>query len=254
MISLASTEMARFLARRLVRVILLLAVAGIVLAAVIVFFQSSPSEPDRFELESLPEVFMGTGVPIILMAWLFGASFVGAEWQRGTMTTALTWEPRRIRLFVAKLVATVVTTLILAVVLQTLLGLALTPAAALRGSTAGIGGSWSAEAVGAVLRGATVAAVGAAIAFSIAMAGRNTGAALGIGFAYGAIAEPFLRAWKPQWAPWLFSDNAARFISAEEIGFPPVARTTTESALLIIVYALLLAALSAALFRRRDVT
>ena len=254
MIALVSSEMARFMSRRLVRVVLLLALAGIVLAAVIVFFQSSPADPDRFELEALPEIFMGTGVVIILIAWLFGASFVGADWQKGTMTTALTWEPRRIRLFVAKLVATIVMTVILAAVLQALLGLALTPAAALRGSTAGIGGSWFVEVVGSVLRGATVAAVGAAIAFSVAMAGRNTGAALGIGFAYGAIAEPFLRAWKPQWAPWLFSDNAARFISAEEIGFPPVARTTSESAVLIIIYALLLAAISAALFRRRDVT
>ena len=227
MIALVSSEMARFMSRRLVRVVLLLALAGIVLAAVIVFFQSSPADPDRFELEALPEIFMGTGVVIILIAWLFGASFVGADWQKGTMTTA---------------------------VLQALLGLALTPAAALRGSTAGIGGSWFVEVVGSVLRGATVAAVGAAIAFSVAMAGRNTGAALGIGFAYGAIAEPFLRAWKPQWAPWLFSDNAARFISAEEIGFPPVARTTSESAVLIIIYALLLATISAALFKRRDVT
>ena len=254
MITLIFSEMARLLARRLVRVVLLLTLAGIVLAAVIVFFRSSPSSPDRFELEALPEVFMGTGVPIILIAWLFGASFVGAEWQRGTMTTALTWEPRRVRLFVAKLVATVVTTLILAVVLQTLLGLALTPAAALRGSTAGIGGPWFAEVAGAVLRGAAVATVGAAIAFSIAMAGRNTGAALGVGFAYGAIAEPFLRAWKPEWAPWLFSDNAARFISAQEIGFPPMARTTLEAALLITVYALILAVLAAASFKRRDVT
>jgi hypothetical protein len=254
MIVLIYSEMARFLARRLVRVVLLLAFAGIVLAAVIVFFQSSPTSSDRFELVGLPEIFMATGVPIILIAWLFGASFVGAEWQRGTMTTALTWEPRRIRLFVAKLVATVVMTLVLAVVLQALLGLALTPAAALRGSTAGLGGSWFAEAAGAVLRGAIVAAVGAAIAFSIAMAGRNTGAALGIGFAYGAIAEQFLRAWKPQWAPWLFSDNAARFITAEEIGFPPLARTTTEAALLIIIYALIFAVASAALFKRRDVT
>jgi hypothetical protein len=252
--ALFSSELTRFLARRLIRVVLLLAFAGIVLAAVIVFVQSSPSDPDRFELESLPEIFMGTSVPIILIAWLFGASFVGAEWQKGTMTTALTWEPRRIRLFVAKLLATVVAAIIVAILLQALLGLALTPVAALRGSTAGIDASWFADAAGAVLRGAVVAAVGAAIAFSIAMAGRNTGAALGIGFAYGAIAEAFLRAWKPQWAPWLFSDNAARFITAEEVGFPPIGRTTAESAILITIYALLFAVAAAAFFKRRDVT
>jgi ABC-2 type transport system permease protein len=254
-IRLVATEANRLLSRRLVRVFCLLATLAILLAGFIVFFRSSATIPEkRFDLGELPGILMGTGVPLILIAWVFGASFAGAEWQKGTMTTALTWEPRRLRLFVAKIAATVLSVIAIFVVLQALLGLALTPAGIWRGSSEGIDGAWLVEVIGALLRGAAVAAVGAAIAFAIAMAGRNTGAALGFGFAYGAIAEEFLRAWKPHWAPWLFKDNAARFISAQDVGFPPVDRTTAEAGLLLAVYAVIFAIVSALLFRRGDVT
>lgn len=255
MIPVTTSELARFFSRRLVRVVLLLGTAGILVAGIIVFFRSSATSPARsFDLEELPGILMATGVPLILIAWMFGASFAGAEWQKGTMTTALTWEPRRPRLFVAKIVATATAVVLIFVIQQVLLGLALTPAGLFRGSTQGIDGAWFLETAGAIGRGAIVAAVGAAIAFSVAMAGRNTGAALGFGFVYGAIAEEFLRAWKPHWAPWLFKDNAARFISAREIGFPPVDRTTAEAGLLLIAYALIFAIVSVAFFKRRDVT
>jgi hypothetical protein len=255
MIPLTTGELARFFSRRLIRVVLLIAVAGILVAGIIVFFRSSATSPTRsFDFAEVPDILMATGVPLILIAWMFGASFAGAEWQKGTMTTALTWEPRRPRLFVAKIVATLTGVALVFVILQVLLGLALAPAGVFRGSTEGIDAAWLIGTAGAIGRGAAVAAVGAAIAFSVAMAGRNTGAALGFGFVYGAIAEEFLRAWKPNWAPWLFKDNAARFVTAREIGFPPMDRTTAEAGILLVVYALMFALVAAALFKRRDVT
>src|SRR5439155_2452759 len=62
---------------------------------------SEPNDP-RFHLMSLVDVFKGTTVPLVLLAWVLSASFIGAEWHAGTVTTLLTWEPRRIRVLVAK--------------------------------------------------------------------------------------------------------------------------------------------------------
>jgi len=38
------------------------------------------------------------------VAWVIGASSIGAEWQARSITTLLTWEPRRARVLAAKVV------------------------------------------------------------------------------------------------------------------------------------------------------
>jgi hypothetical protein len=52
----------------------------------------------------------------------------------------------------------------------------------------------------------------------------------------------------------MLGDNAARFILAEPVGFPPLDRTTAEAALLIAGYSLLLLGAAVLVFRQRDVT
>ena len=46
-------------------------------------------------LSELPDILRGTAFVAILIGLVIGASAVGASWQTGTMTTILTWEPRR---------------------------------------------------------------------------------------------------------------------------------------------------------------
>src|SRR5918999_5197424 len=56
----------------------------------------------RFHYTDLEEILLGSSPPFLIIAFLFGASFIGAEWHFGTITTTLTWDPRRIRVLAIK--------------------------------------------------------------------------------------------------------------------------------------------------------
>lgn len=213
------------------------------------FFYRDP----RFHLTALRDVFLGTAFVLVVGGWLLGASFMGAEWHAGTLATLLAWEPRRLRVFVAKLAAAAAVLFLLALVLQAVLGLFLAAAAAIRGTTEGADAEWLRSVSGVAVRVAGLTAMGGAMGFAIATIGRNTAAALGVGFAYLAVVEGLVRALRPQWSRWLIGDNAGVFLTGEA-GFPPVSRSPLGAAGVIAVYtaALLLAALVA--FRERDVT
>jgi ABC-2 type transport system permease protein len=211
--------------------------------------------PDpRYHLADVRDTFMGTTVPLAVMAWLLGASFIGAEWQKGTMATTLLWEPRRIRLVAAKVIACCATIFVVFVTLQIVLALALTPAGLLRGTTEGIGGEWLRSTAGVLARGGIVAVVAAMIGFSIAGLGRNTAAALGVGFLYMTVIEGLVRGLRPNWVPWLLADNAAVFITNDPLIMPALERSTIEAGLLIAGYAAALTVVGALVFRWRDVT
>ena len=208
----------------------------------------------RFHLSSLTEIFLGTTVPLAILAWVLAASYVGAEWHAGTMTTLLTWEPRRVRVLLTKAGAAALVLFLTGVVLQTLLGLALTPAAVFRGTTSGLGGNWAAETAGVIIRGSLIATLAGIMGFSVASVGRNTAAALGVGFGYFTVVENLVRGLRPQWARWMVGDNAGRFILAKELGFPPMDRTTLEAGALIVLYTLTLLVVAVTIFNRRDLT
>ena len=212
-----------------------------------------PVQDRRFHYEHLPEILVGTSGFAIILGWLLGASLVGAEWHAGTMATLLTWEPRRVRVLVAKLVAASVLVFALTVVLQILLGAALLPAGLFRGTTDGIDSDWLRSLTGVGLRVAGVSVVGATMGLSIATIGRNTAAALGIAFGYLAIVENAIRGLRPNWSPWLLGDNVIVVITNQTQNSPLVGRSALEAATLVACYTLAL--LTAALFasRRRDI-
>ena len=214
---------------------------------------SVPIEDRRFHLSDLGNIFMGTTAPLLLLGWLLGASFVGAEWQKGTVTTTLTWEPRRMRVLGAKLAAAVLSCVFLYVVLQAFLAAALTPAAVFRGTTSGLDGAWLRDVAEVLLRGAGVTALGTALGLSLAALGRNTAAALGVPFVYVVIVENLLRAFRPGWAEWFLSDNVALIVTADPLDFP-FARSVLGAAVVVTTYALVAYGAAAVSFSRRDVT
>jgi ABC-2 type transport system permease protein len=60
----------------------------------------------RFSFHDHVRDLVRTGVVVgALVALLLCASFIGAEWQAGTLSALLTWEPRRARVAVAKVTA-----------------------------------------------------------------------------------------------------------------------------------------------------
>jgi ABC-type transport system involved in multi-copper enzyme maturation permease subunit len=246
--TLLATEFLRFRSRRLFQVVSALCVMGILVAGVIVFASQS------YDLATLPEVLLGTSFVFVILGWLFGASFVGAEWHAGTVTTLLTWEPRRTRVIVAKMIAAVVSVFVLTLALQLILGAVLAVDAATQGSTAGADGAWAAEAAGVGLRVALVSCIFAGVGFGIASIGRNTAAALGVGFGYIVIVENLVRGLRPAWAPWLLADNAGLFLIGEPADFPLLHRSVVGAGIYLAAVATLLLVAAAAQFRVRDVT
>jgi hypothetical protein len=256
-IALLGVEVRRLLARRLVRLFGLLTLLGILIAGLVVFIKA----PAGFSVHDFRNVFAGTTAPIVLTAWVVGASFVGAEWHAGTMAMTLTWEPRRTRLLLAKLVAVVAFAFLATVVVQALLGLALTPGA-LRSPPERVffgcrgcvdEGASLAAAAAIVLRGATLSAVLAALGFALASIGRNTAASVGVGFGYLLVVEGLLAGLVSWLRPILIAPNAIVFVGGEPLGEVGL-RSATAAGLLLAAYgaAATLAALGA--FKARDVT
>ena len=254
MTALLAAELRRMWSRHLVRIVAGLALLGIAITGVIVAVRSSPevgADP-RFPLTMLPDILKGTSIPLIIAGWLLGASFIGADWRVGTITTLLTWEPRRTRVIVAKVLACAAFVFALAIALQAVLGGVLGLDAAFRGTTEGVDATWVRETSGVAIRAATLASVASVIGFAVASIGRNTAAALGAGFAYLAVIENLVRGLRPGWQRWLFTDNAAVFITGGDVSFT-FKRTMLQALVLLAAYAAALFAVGVVLFRARDV-
>jgi hypothetical protein len=203
----------------------------------------------RFKLAELPNVLSHISGFLILAGLILGASFIGAEWHHRTMAMTLTWEPRRVRLALAKIAAAAATMMAAVVVLQILLSSALLPAAIFRGTTEGVTGSWIAHTISVGIRSA--AAVGIATSFGAALAllARNTAFAIGIWFVWLAVLEGLVRQAKPGWSRWLVGDNTAGFIA----GGVDAPRTGLASGILLGFYAAAIAWLAVSSFAERDV-
>ena len=301
-------ELQRLLARRLVRVLALLALLAIAVAGILTFLNTDdvsaaelaarrshaqtgidrcmeegrsvvgpPEGPDgrgpgpvvpmeercahavggvedpRFRLADLKGILQGTTAPLVVVAWFVGASSIGADWQSRTITTILTWEPRRTRVLLGKAAAGAVVACGFALVAGALLAAALLPSAYLHGTTAGTGGDFGRSVAGVALRGTAMVAIASTLGFAVASIGRNTAAALGIGFGYFLVFENVVGGFLADYRRWLLLGNAIVFIAGEDEGGEVVDRTVVEAGLYLTAVALVLLAAATVLFRRRDV-
>ena len=110
----------------------------------------------RFPLSELPDILQGAGILVVIGGLLLGASFAGAEWHAGTMTTLLTWEPRRVRVLAAKAIVTAAAVFVLMVLLLAVFAGALTLVASTRGITDHLGDHFVRSVVGTVAAGGGV--------------------------------------------------------------------------------------------------
>jgi hypothetical protein len=244
---LLASEFRRFRSRRLVKALVALELLAIVATGVIVALTQ------EYDLVGLPDVLMGTSLVLVSVGWILGASAIGADWHAGHVTTILTWEPRRERVMLAKIAASLTSVFVVSLVIQALLGAALAVAAAGAGSTAGADAAWLAESAGVGLRVALLSTIFAGFGFGLASAGRNTAVALGVGFGYLVIVENLVRGLRPQWTPWLLTDNAGLFIVDSPIDFPLLARSTVGAGLYLAAVGAVLLLVASGLFRTRDV-
>lgn len=250
-------EVRRCLARRLVWVLLAIALVGIVVTGVIVLANKPGPFDQPFYLTDLwpvggdPPAVAAASVFLVIGGLLGGASMVGADWRSGTMVTLLTWEPRRERLAVAKLAAAGALAWLFAMALMVLLVLAIVPGVS---STSGADGEWLRVLAGGIFRTGAMTAMATVIGASIAMIGRNTAAAFGVAFAYLMVGENIVRAWKPWLRSWLLGENGTIFLLGR--GFDDViaaGRGFGAAALTLMAYTLGLAAAAVASFRLRDI-
>lgn len=248
MSGLLAAELRRFWSRRLLWVLVVLQLLLIAFGAGRAFWNV------RFDLTELSDVLLGTSLILTLVGWVLGASSIGAEWHADTVSTLLTWEPRRTRVLAAKAGMALASVFVLSMVMQAILGGALALDAATRGTTAGADGAWFVETLGVALRSAGLATFGAAVGFAFASVGRNTAAALGVGFGYFVVVENIVRGVWPEWIEWLVGENASRFLLARSSDLPYLARSTAGAGLYLLFVACLLLVAAAGVFRARDVT
>lgn len=213
--------------------------------------ESMSFEDPRFLYTEMEEIIEGLAFPFIMLAWLLGSTSIGAEWAHRTITTLLTWEPRRVVVILAKMVAAALVTFAWLVALEALFSLSMLPSASAHGSMEGADAAWLADYALSCFRIAGVGVAASLFGFSLATIGRNTAAALGVGFVYLAIVESLVRGLKPAWTPWLVGDNLATIIVGEQAG--SIGRSPTESAVVIGSYVLVMMLVAIGMFQRREI-
>ena len=219
------------------------------------FPNKGPATADdpRFHRNRLRGVLQGVSGALAVIAWGLGASLVGAEFASRGMTTLLTWETRRGRVFVAKAVAAVVALTVFALVVLVLVSLAMWPALALHGGPLRPNDPSLTTIAGTIARGTALSALAAAMGFAIATIGRNTAAALGAGFAYIIVLENILGSSIARWRRWLLLGNVIVFVSGHDNAGEVTGRTVTAAGVFLAAVAVTLLVSAAATFYRRDV-
>jgi hypothetical protein len=214
--------------------------------------QPAAAHDPRFYGYRLQGVLQGSSGVIAIIGWALGASLVGAEFASRSMTTFLTWETRRLRVIAAKIGVVLVSTFGFALLALTAVALAMLPSLLAHGGPGHAGDPTASHFVGIILRGSLLATFAAGIGFAIASIGRNTAAALGVGFAYIIVLENILGNALRNWRKWLLLGNVIVFVSGKNGGDVPGRSVTGAGVFLgLVAVALLLGA--ASLFRARDI-
>jgi ABC-2 type transport system permease protein len=210
-----------------------------------------PEDP-RFHRSRLEAILRGVTGALAVIAWAIGASLVGAEFASRSMTTLLTWEPRRGRVFVAKTVAVMLAVAVFALAALVLVGLGMWPALAAHGAPLRAGDPTLWSLAGTVGRGVALATISAGIGFAIATIGRNTAAALGAGFAYVIVLENIVGTSLEGWRRWLLLGNVIVFVSGRSDSSDVPGRSVAGAGVFLAAVAVGSLLVAGGAFRRRD--
>jgi ABC-type transport system involved in multi-copper enzyme maturation permease subunit len=162
--------------------------------------------------QQLPGGALALSAATSALAFLIGATYVGAEWSTRAIVALLFWEPRRLRVIATKLAVLAAAATALSVAAQALWwGTAVVLSRTL-GNTGDTGGSFYGDLVAQQGRALVLTVLMGLLGFSLANLVRNTGAALGVGFVYFAIVETAVRNIRPRWQEWLLTDNALALV------------------------------------------
>jgi hypothetical protein len=176
--------------------------------------------PLEFYVDKVPFDFGQTGLVAALgiaglsaaLAFVIGATWIGAEWSSRSIVALLFWAPRRVQVIGTKLGVLVLASAFLGVLAQ----VGWLAMAGIWDAFAGIDeplpdGFWT-DMLQTQARGVLLCVIAALLGFGLTNVVRNTGAALGIGFVYSVMVETIVRGTRPHWAPWLLTENAQALV------------------------------------------
>ena len=146
------------------------------------------------------------------LAFLIGATWIGAEWSTRSIVALLFWVPRRMTVVGTKLAVLGVAAAAFGVLTQ---GLWLAMAGVLRlavGTDEALPDDFWSTLLQTQGRAVLLTVFAALLGFGLANLVRNTGAALGIAFVYVVVVENAVRALRPHWDPFLLSTNAVGLV------------------------------------------
>ncbi len=266
--NLLMVEMRRAWHRRVVRVMILLAVTACVVAGVIAFTSSAGKTVAELHARDAlhPAVLSdwwvaGRSDGTVLIASFFlllgalftGAAVAGSEWRAGTITTVLTWEPRRVRLNLARTAACGIVAFAVALALQVVFLACFLPAVLANGTTSGTDGAWWLDLIAVIARTGLLTALAAMLAVALATLGRNTAFALGAVFAWMAVIENLIRNLRPGLAPYLWGENIATVVPWHQVKNVDFTRSPVVALGTVVVYTTVFIVLATVTFQRRDV-
>jgi len=266
--SLYVLEMRRSLHRRVVWVLIALALVGCVAVGIIAFADSAGRSLAELHAngQSHPAVMRdwwisGTGDGALTIASLFllfggligGATVGGAEWRAGTITTLLTWEPRRVRLQLARCAACATLAALISFLLQIVFLAALLPAPLANGSTAGLDGPWWTALLAATARTSLLTAAAATLGCALSTLGRNTAFALVTVFAWITVVEGLIRGLRPGLARLLWGENIATVVQWAPLQHVRFHRGPAVALLTVALYVVAIVGVATLAFARRDV-
>ncbi|RBY85690.1 ABC transporter permease subunit [Blastococcus sp. TF02A-30] len=156
---------------------------------------------------------MGFGAAAAALAFLIGATWIGAEWSSRSVVALLFWVPRRMQVMGAKVTVLAVAAAALGVAAQLgWLAMAWILRIAVGTDDPLPSGFWG-DLLATQGRCVLLVVFAALAGFGLANLIRNTGAALGVGFVYFAIVENAVRVMRPEWQPALLTNNAAALVA-----------------------------------------
>ena len=217
----------------------------------------------------LPHGAIAVSVALAILAFLIGATYVGAEWSSRSMVALLFWEPRRLKVIGVKLAVTAAAAAALAVLSQALWWATAEIIARTRGNRDNLPDDFWPDLFGQQARGVLFVVLIGLLGFGVANLIRNTGASFGVGFVYFVIVENAVREFRPGWQEWLLGNNAAALLQTggykiyvydqyvdEQGSFVDgdreVLLSNLHGGLVIGIATLAIVVLGAVLFKRRD--
>jgi hypothetical protein len=264
--TLLVVEMRRALHRRVVWVLIGLALVGCALAGVLAFTSSAGRTLAELHADGathpavMRDWWIGGGddgtltiasLFLLLGGVIGGASVAGAEWRAGTVATVLTWEPRRTRAFFARCGACAILSLGIAAALQIVFLASLLPAVVARGFTDGTDSAWWTALAAALMRTALLTSGAAVLGCALATLGRNTAFALVSVFGWFLVVEGLLRNLRPSLARLLWAENIGTVVQWARLDTVP--RGPVAALVTVATYIGVVVAVSAWVFTRRDI-